>query len=249
DDLIHVDPVRPTGLFLRETPDSGERQVTYYRAGSAASALDEDRAQLLTPPRAPRALVVSGLTASLGEGPRRLMRRLVMQAAAAGTSVVLDANLRPALGTEEAVRTMAPLLPYVDLLVLGDDESGPLLGVTEPADVLSAARDAGATETVLKGGERGCWLWDDGVRHIPAHPTRAVDTVGAGDAFLGAYLAARLCAAPATDAARLGARIAAGVVARTGDTDGLPDPSTATALLRRTLRETARSTATDGRWN
>ncbi|MDJ1645439.1 PfkB family carbohydrate kinase, partial [Streptomyces pakalii] len=25
DDLIHVDPVRPTGLFLRETPDSGER--------------------------------------------------------------------------------------------------------------------------------------------------------------------------------------------------------------------------------
>ncbi|MDJ1642727.1 sugar kinase, partial [Streptomyces pakalii] len=235
DDLIHVDPVRPTGLFLRETPDSGERRVAYYRAGSAASALDEDRAQLLAPPRAPRALVVSGLTASLGEGPRRLMHRLVTQAAAAGTSVVLDANLRPALGTEEALRTMTPLLPYVDLLILGDDESGPLLGATEPTDVLATARDAGAAETVLKGGERGCWLWDDGVRHIPAHPTHAVDTVGAGDAFLGGYLAARLSGAPATAAAHLGARIAAGVVARTGDTEGLPDPLTAPTLLRKAL--------------
>ncbi|MFE8910519.1 sugar kinase [Streptomyces globisporus] len=232
ENLIHVDPGRPTGLFLRETPQSGERRVMYYRAGSAASALDADRADLLAAPHAPRALVVSGLTASLGDGPRRLLHRLVRQAGAAGTSVVLDANLRPSLGTEDAVETMTLLLPHVDLLVLGDDESGPLLGATDPEAVLAAARDAGVAETVLKGGERGCWLWDDGLRHIPAHPTRVVDTVGAGDAFLGAYLTARLSGTSAPAAALLGARIAAGVVARAGDTEGLPDRATAQALLR-----------------
>ncbi|MDT0268622.1 sugar kinase [Streptomyces sp. DSM 44915] len=235
DRLLRVDPARPTGLFLRETPADGARRVTYYRAGSAASALDAPAAALLTGHDAPRAVVVSGLTAALGAGPRRLLERLAGQAAAAGTAVVLDVNLRPALGIDEALATMRRLLPHVDLLLLGDDESGPLFDTTDPAEVLARAAAAGVGETVLKGGERGCWLWDEGPRHVPAHPTRAVDTVGAGDAFLGGYLAGRLAGAGPLPAADLGARIAAGVVAHPGDTEGLPDPPTARRLLAAAL--------------
>ncbi|MGP4115144.1 sugar kinase [Streptomyces sp. 4N509B] len=232
DALVREDPARPTGVFLRETPASGERRVTYYRAGSAASALDASAADLLTAGNAPRAVVVSGLTASLGAGPRRLLERLARQAADTGAAVVLDVNLRPSLGLDEALTTMRRMLPRVDLLVLGDDESGPLFGTTDPADVLAAAAAAGVGETVLKGGERGCWLRDDGgLRHVPAHPTRVVDTVGAGDAFLGAFLAARLAGARPLAAAGLGARIAAGVVARPGDTAGLPDRAAGRRLL------------------
>ncbi|MEV1011781.1 sugar kinase [Streptomyces sp. NPDC049881] len=245
DTLLREDPARPTGLFLRETPADGERRVTYYRAGSAASALDASAADLLAAQEPPRSVVVSGLTASLGPGPRRLLERLVREPADAGTAVVLDVNLRPALGIDDALATMRRLLAHVDLLVLGDDESGPLFGTTDPAEVLAAARAAGVGETVLKGGERGCWLWDEGLRHVPVHPTRAVDTVGAGDAFLGAFLAGRLAGARPHAAAVLGARIAAGVVAHPGDTDGLPDRTTAHRLLTEALGPSPHGQTTD----
>ncbi|UED87949.1 sugar kinase [Streptomyces profundus] len=235
DPLVREDQARPTGLFLRETPADGHRRVTYYRAGSAASALDESAADLIDGGNAPRSVVVSGLTASLGPGPRRLLERLARQTAGTGTALVLDVNLRPALGVDEALATMRRMLPHVDLLLLGDDESGPLFGTTDPADVLATATAAGVGETVLKGGERGCWLWDEGPRHVPAHPTRVLDTVGAGDAFLGAYLAARLAGARPLAAADLGARTAAGVVAHPGDTEGLPDRITAHRLLTAAL--------------
>ncbi|WP_062217614.1 sugar kinase [Streptomyces sp. NBRC 109706] len=235
DTLVADDPDRPTGLFLRETPADGRRRVTYYRAGSAAAALDASAADRVDPGNAPRSVVVSGLTASLGAGPRRLLERLVREAGDAGTAVVLDVNLRPALGIDAALATMRRLLPLVDLLLLGDDESGPLFGTTDPVEVLAAATAAGVGETVLKGGERGCWLRDEGPRHVPAHPTRVRDTVGAGDAFLGAFLAGRLAGARPLAAARLGARIAAGVVAHTGDTEGLPERGTAHRLLTAAL--------------
>ncbi len=235
DTLVREDPARPTGLFLRETPAGGERRVTYYRAGSAASALDAPDAGFLTAGNAPRSVVVSGLTASLGAGPRRLLERLAREAADTGAALVLDVNLRPALGTEEALATMRRMLPHVDLLMLGDDESGPLFGTTDPVDVVAAAAAAGVGETVLKGGERGCWLWDEGLRHVPAHPTRVLDTVGAGDAFLGAFLAGRLAGARSLPAARLGARVAAGVIALPGDTEGLPDRLAARRLLTTAL--------------
>jgi 2-dehydro-3-deoxygluconokinase len=62
-------------------------------------------------------------------------------------------------------------------------------------------------------------------------PVNAVDPVGAGDAFAGAYLAARLRGARPLESARLGATIAARVVAAAGDTEGLPDAATAAEYL------------------
>lgn len=238
DHLVDVDRARPTGLFLRETPADGSRRVVYHRAGSAASAMDEADADRVLWRRAPRAVLLSGVTAALGAGPQRLLRVLADRARERGTAVVVDANLRPALGgLDEAVALLRALLPVTDLLVLGDDESGPLLGATTPADVLAAAAAAGVGETVLKGAERGCWFaGDDGrVRHQPTLARKVVDTVGAGDAFTGGYLAARLAGASPTSAGVVGSQLAAGVLARPGDTAGLPDRAEARRLLAASL--------------
>ncbi|MGN9809314.1 sugar kinase [Micromonospora sp. BQ11] len=232
-DLVEIDPDRPTGLFLKDVRPDGHRRVHYYRAGSAAAAMDvSDAARLLA--ARPRVVAVSGITAALGPGPLAAVTTLAGPARQAGSRFALDPNLRPALGPvrDQAAR-LRPLLPYADFLILGVDEAGPLFGVSEPDAVFAAAAAAGAGETVLKAGERGCFVLADGVVvHLPSDARRVVDPVGAGDAFAGGYLAARLSGADTVAAARLGSRLAAAVVGRRGDTAGLPDAATAAALLR-----------------
>src|SRR5690606_17196477 len=53
-DLTVTDDSHPTGLLLREVPPDGARRVTYYRSGSAASAMTTADAERLwaRPPRA-----------------------------------------------------------------------------------------------------------------------------------------------------------------------------------------------------
>ena len=234
-DLIATDGRYPTGVFVKDLRPDGVRRVHYYRAGSAASTLDEpdaDRA-LAT---GPRLVAVSGLTAALGEAPERAVVRLAREAHARGIAVALDPNLRP--GLRPVGETLRALLPYTDYLVLGLDEAEPLFKTTDPAEVFAAAKAAGAGEVVLKAGAEGCYHASaDGPRHLPTAAVRVVDPVGAGDAFAGGYLAARLAGIAPRGAAWLGTRFAAGVVATLGDNEGLPDPPQAATLLTQARAE------------
>ncbi|WP_432969850.1 PfkB family carbohydrate kinase [Dactylosporangium sp. CA-233914] len=228
--LVVVDPGRPTGLFAKDTRADGARRVHYYRAGSAASAMDSadaDRALAADPVL----VAVSGLTAALGDGPRLAVERLARLAAARGVHLAMDPNLRP--GLPPIVDVLRGLLPLTRFLLLGIDEAGPLLGAEEPQEVFRLASAAGVGEVVLKAGADGCWHHGDDGRpeHLPAAATRVVDPVGAGDAFAGAYLAARLQRIGPRGAAWLGSQFAAGVIAAPGDTEGLPSPAAATELL------------------
>ena len=105
------------------------------------------------------------------------------------------------------------------------DEAAVLTGEVDP--VLMAARltrHYGAV--VLKLGGQGCVLAVPGEApvHIPAHPARATDTTGAGDAFCGAFISSWLSGDPApvlaaadlVAAAEFAGRIAAAVVTRFG---------------------------------
>jgi 2-dehydro-3-deoxygluconokinase len=231
--LVTVDATRPTGLFLREALPDGQRRVHYYRAGSAAAALDAGDAARVLAAR-PRMVVASGITASLGPAPLAAVTALATGARDAGSRFVLDPNLRPALGPiEDQVERLRALLAYADVLILGLDEAGPLFGTEDPGGVVAAA---GACEVVVKAGANGCFVPYAGeIVHLSSVAADVVDPVGAGDAFAGGYLAGRLRGAEPVAAARLGSRLAAGVVARPGDVAGLPDTATAATLLAEAL--------------
>ena len=87
---------------------------------------------------------------------------------------------------------------------------GSLAGPSEPAEAL--ARNwlvQGAAMAVVTRGPGGATVVDrDGVWHIPAEPVVPVDTTGAGDSFIAAFLLARLGGASPEQAARAGVRTA-----------------------------------------
>src|SRR5699024_10184544 len=71
-DKLQLDSSRSTGLFLRETPPDGSRTVIYFRQGSAASVMDSTDATRVWSSAGPRTVILSGITAALGPGPREL---------------------------------------------------------------------------------------------------------------------------------------------------------------------------------
>lgn len=227
------DNARPTGVYLKDVRPDGARHVYYYRSTSAASAMgpaDADRGLALNP----RAVVVSGLTAALGDGPAEMVRRVGSRAASRGAALVVDVNLRPQLGRlDEVHAVLAELLPRTDLLIVGTDESARLLGTDDPPKVAAAALAAGCREVVVKAGPDGCvWVDDAGdAHHEPSAATTVVDAVGAGDAFTGGYVSARLAGVQPGAAAKVASLLAARVIAKTGDTTGLPKPGEGRSLL------------------
>ncbi|MCU1523502.1 MAG: hypothetical protein JWO18_396 [Microbacteriaceae bacterium] len=228
-----IDPDRPTGVFFKDLTVTDERRVFYYRSGSAASALsdsDADRALDLHP----RSVLVSGLTAALGDSPARMLRRVAERTAQTDSWLVVDANLRPALGNlDVSVRTVRELLPSTRILVLGRDEGEMIFERGDVAGIMRAALDEGAAEVVVKDGAEGChWMDEGGVpRHLPSSATDVVDTVGAGDAFTGGYLWGRLEGFDARRSAVLGSWLAAAIVATPGDSAGLPGPEDAARFV------------------
>jgi 2-dehydro-3-deoxygluconokinase len=202
--------------MFRET--SGAAPV-YERAGSAASALEPSDLEGV-PVEQASAVLVTGITAMLGEGPQRAAITLLERAE--GLRVV-DPNLRRGLwGSDRARELVLPLVERADLLLGGEHELAELVGGPGGRALAERCRELGPREVVLKRGADGAaaltsQTW---VEHLPT-PSPDLDPVGAGDAFNAGYLAARLSGASVEGALERGARNGAEVASTIGDTGSL----------------------------
>jgi 2-dehydro-3-deoxygluconokinase len=78
---------------------------------------------------------------------------------------------------------------------------------------------------VIKLGRRGATARIEGqLIEVPAVPVQAIDTVGAGDAFVAGYLASRLLGRDVRDRLATAAVAGAFVVTVPGDWEALPRP-------------------------
>jgi 2-dehydro-3-deoxygluconokinase len=221
---------RPTGLYLREQIGTDVR-VYYYRQGSAASTMQRDA---FDPGYLGGATFVhlTGITPALSEDSRAFVLWAAREASASGARVSFDVNYRSKLwGTEEAREFVEEILPYVYLLLAGDEEARALWGRDDEALVRELARK-GPQEVVLKRGSSGSLAQVEGeVLEHPAFAVTQVDPVGAGDAFAAGYLAGHLWDLPAEDRLRVANAMGALSVATLGDYEGLPDEEELRAFL------------------
>jgi arabinose-5-phosphate isomerase len=186
-----------------------------------------------------------GATAETGAEHVRLHADFIRRAARLSTEVSqlpLAAALE-ALGIARAagIPTVVDLdVPPADALASGLGDEATLLRVLESADLLkpskSAARELapraggdpagmaqalrarfGNAAVIVTDGEAGCAIAaDDYSGFVPAHPVKAQDTTGAGDAFLAGVLVARHHGLGWESAGRLGNACGAACVERLG---------------------------------
>lgn len=90
----------------------------------------------------------------------------------------------------ETIQDIAELLPYIDYLFPNEVEISLLTGESDPVRNVQTLLELGVKTAVIKCGEQGCVLGNEkGIHHIPAFPVeKCVDTTGAGDTFVSAFL-------------------------------------------------------------
>ncbi|MGF7155512.1 sugar kinase [Novosphingobium gossypii] len=218
--LVLTHPARQAGLYAITTDDAGERSFAYWRDTSAARALFEVETVNAAMHVAETADLLCFSLISLAvlppEGRERLLD-LAARVKARGGRVAFDGNYRPRLW-ESAVsaaywRDRAIALAAIGLPTFEDEAL--IGGVTDAADVLAHWQGLGCGEVVVMRGAEGCLLLDGLPCPVP-RLLSPVDTSGAGDAFNGGYLAARISGASAIDAAAAGHALAGWTVMRRG---------------------------------
>ncbi|MGY0064371.1 sugar kinase [Streptomyces sp. LZ34] len=219
------DTGRPTGLLLTEPRTGTLTRVSYYRSGSAGSAVSPaDVLPTLTP--GSRVLHLTGITPALSPSAAEATLAAATTARDAGITVCLDVNYRSRLWTADRARTtLRPLLARTDLLIASEDElplalERPDAGESEGVQSLLAE---GVTEVLIKRGARGATSFTaDGTTDRAARQVSTVDLVGAGDAFVAGYLSGLLQGADIPARLHRAVTTAAFAVTSRGDWEGLP---------------------------
>jgi 2-dehydro-3-deoxygluconokinase len=218
-----VDPGAPTGLMLKEQRTAELARVVYYRRGSAGSRLapgDLDEATVT----GAGVLHLTGITPALSASARAAVHAAAETARGAGVPVSLDFNYRSALwSAAEAAAELRDLTAAADLVFAGDEEAALVVDELDPAGMAGALARLGPRHAVVKRGADGAVAVVDGAVHaVPSVAVRAVDSVGAGDAFVAGYLAELLAGSGAVECLATAAACGAFAVTAPGDWEGFP---------------------------
>ncbi|WP_137109668.1 5-dehydro-2-deoxygluconokinase [Rhodobacter sp. SY28-1] len=199
-------------------------QSVIYRNGAADFAMTEADVEAVDYAGF-SALVTTG-TALAAEPSRTACFRAFDLAREAGLPLILDLDYRPYSWPSEsfAAQVYARAAALCDVVVGNDVEFGVLAG--NPEHGHAVARDIvrqGAQIVVYKMGEKGAvTITPDGEYATGIYLTKALKPTGAGDSFLGAFLAGLAAGLPVRDAVLRGSAAAAMVVARVGCAPAMP---------------------------
>lgn len=208
-DTSHVSTVdRPTGsAMILLTPDGDNSIVVSPGANMAVDVAAAEAVSAIW-------LAADVLVLNL-ESPLDTVVHVIERAHAAGVRVLL--NAAPAQVLPPAT------LACCDPLVVNEYEARVVLGdPTIPPDApfeLLATRllDAGAPTVVITLGAEGALVADDtGITRVPAYRVDAVDTTGAGDAFVGAVATELSRGLPLSEAVKFATAMSAVAVQRLG---------------------------------
>jgi len=225
DEGVRVTAEAPTGLAMISVDRAGENLITVapganheVGAGEVASALRHPADVLVICAEIPVSAIRLALTP-----PNPAVRVL---------------NLAPAPPQAAAlVAEGAEGGEALDWLVVNETEAAavlgrPVEGLNDAARAAGALVAAGARHAVVTAGAHGAALADanragpEGApQTIAAFRVEAVDSVGAGDTFVGALAVALAAGVPAAEAVRAAAAAGATAATRHGAQAGMPRPS------------------------
>lgn len=177
---------------------------------------------------------MSGLRVVIGQ--LEIPQRVTLSAFRAAREVRATTILNPA----PAAPLDPELLRVTDWLIPNEHELGVVAGgAVDPRDdqaLLGSAARVGSRLLVTLGSKGAAIVHQDGVERVPAVEVEAVDSTGAGDAFVGAFALGLAAGLDDLAAVRLGIECASDSVTRPGTQSSYASREDATRLLERIVR-------------
>lgn len=217
------DPDRFTAMMLKDRTGDGLTRVSYLRRGAAGGRIE--------PSDLPRELIeratvlhLTGITPGLGEHARDAVFSASRIARDAGALVSFDINHRSGVwAAEEAAPVYRELIAMADIVFAGADEAALVVGGATPVEQARMLLELGPSQAIVKLGSEGAVAVADGVEHAePSVRVQALDTVGAGDAFVAGYLVELMAGAALPARMRTAAACGAHACLGPGDWESMP---------------------------
>lgn len=178
-----------TSLSFVSLREDGNRDFKFYRRTAADLQYGPEN---ITEDLLDDCGMVHFCSVSLVESPMKQAHRVLLELAKQkGVLVSFDPNLRFSLWDDKDAlyRTVHEFLPYADILKLSDEELEFITGEKDIKNALPALFAYGCKCIVYTQGKDGATLYrrNDSIS-AKGHQVHVVDTTGAGDSFIGAFL-------------------------------------------------------------
>lgn len=205
---IETDPQEATGIALITVDAEGRNTIVVASGANLEITPQHVRA-------AEHAFSSADVLVTQLESPLEVVSEAASLAVKKGLRVVLNPAPARSLGAE--------LLSGVEFFIPNEGEATQIAGTDTLEDAIQKLLDLGVKHLIVTRGEQGALLvTPEGRREFPAYTVRAVDTVAAGDAFVGAFSTGIAEGMSVEDAIRLGSAAAAIAVTRHGAQPSLP---------------------------
>ena len=156
----------------------------------------------------------------------QIANKLLIEAHEAGDTTSIDPSFQFACNYHESHQS---LINELDYLFPNEDEAYQMTGDSLAQDAAAKLLDSGVKCVIVTGGRLGCLIANATLAEfvkVPAYDVpHPVDTTGAGDGFVGGFLAARMKGIDLELAARVGHAVAANVIMDVGGHVGSPNVS------------------------
>ncbi|MGM7701586.1 aminoimidazole riboside kinase [Pseudalkalibacillus sp. Hm43] len=179
-----------TGVVFVTNNEDGERSFDFYINPSADWFLHKD--EINTELFKESKILHFGSISMISNPAKDATKCAIKLAKENGMMVSYDPNLRMALwdSEEQARDTIMSVLNEVDVLKVSEEELSFLSGETDMESGIEQLRKTYDIPLILVTlGSEGSYVHTtDDQAHIPAMNVKAIDTTGAGDAFVSAFL-------------------------------------------------------------
>lgn len=178
-----------TALAFVALKDDGEREFVFYRKPSADMLLSPEDVKGISfkPMDILHFCSVDLVEADVKYAHQEVIRKIKK----AGGIVSFDPNVRKSLWDDLAAyqQTIQQFLPYSDLLKVSDDELAFITGLESEEAAIQYLLEQPISLLIVTRGKQGATFYKKDLEvFVEGYEVNAIDTTGAGDSFVGAFL-------------------------------------------------------------
>ena len=188
-DYIYQTDKANTSLAFVSLMDNGQREFSFYRNPGADMLLEEEHVEAIDLEKGD---LISFCSVDLIEAPvKYATKRFLEKANEVGATVLFDPNFRFNLwdDLDELKEIVLEFVKYAQIIKISDDELEFITGHSDEEKAIEFIKNITDANIIITRGPKGSYAEFDDFkveRSIPK--VEAIDTTGAGDAFVGGIL-------------------------------------------------------------